>query len=909
LTALSESPSYEELKSIREGLERRVSELEEQLELVAGAPDLLKDAGLFSELFRKAADMIIVTESDPDGMPGRIILANPAALYNLEYSQEEIQKLTLNDILSYNIKEVRKDALYPGTLKYEGLLTARSGKEIHSDVHSHIFMHGEEQYAFAILRDISERQSMEDNLRQSEEKYKRLVESLSDEYIFYAHDKTGMITYLSPSIRRVMGYSQAEAMRNYREFLTDHEMNRHALKCSEESLKGNIQPPFMNELFHRDGSTRIFNNTELPIYNEAGEVVGVEGIAQDITDRVKAEDELRKQQEIFQLLVENIEEVFWIHDLKADSLLYISPRYKEVYGRSTNSLYHNPGSFLKTVHPDDRDFVRKAYQKVAKGKGFDLEYRVVAPDGTEKQIWSRTIIIQDERGKPSLTIGTTLDISDRKKAQREKNLLAAIVENLEDHAVIKDTDLRIIASNPANTRDAGVKAAEQLLGKTDLDIYGDFEHVRQYMEDDRKALELKKGETLVNDQVFVYPSGKKIHSLVKKFPIYDEKSNLIAVASISRDVTDYKNTLEELYKSEENYRLLINNQGEGIAMVDPSDSFLFANPAAEEIFGVPGGKLVGRSLFDFVDDKGKATISEQTERRKTGNKDTYEMEIRQAGGDMKRILITATPQYEAEEFKGTFAVFRDVTDWRLTEENLRKSENELREANAAKDKLFSIIAHDLKNPFNSILGFTDMLVNDHSDYSGEEILTIIKMINEASKQTHNLLENLLNWSRAQTGGISIEPDILDIYEIAEGVLRLYEGSAGEKNLELLNRIKPGTKAWGDANMVASILRNLISNGIKFTRPKGKVTLSTKGSRNNLDIQVADNGIGIPADMLDKLFRIEENNRRSGTTNEEGTGLGLVLCMEFAEMNGGTILVNSKPEKGSTFSLRLPRTER
>jgi PAS domain S-box-containing protein len=530
----------------------------------------------------------------------------------------------------------------------------------------------------------------------------------------------------------------------------------------------------------------------------------------------------------------------------------------------------------------------------------------VDPEGTEKQIWSRAIIIRDKRGKASLTIGTALDISDRKKAQREKDLLAAIVENLEDHAVIKDTDLKIIASNPANTRDSGVKSAEQLLGRTDLEIYGDFEHVRQYMEDDRKALALKKGETLVNDQVFVYPSGKKIHSLVKKFPVYDEKNHLIAVASISRDVTDFKNTLEELYKSEENYRLLINNQGEGIGMVDPSDTFLFANPAAEEIFGVPGGKLVGRSLFDFVDEDGKKTIGEQTERRKTGNKDTYEMEIRQAGGDKKRILITATPQYEDEEFKGTFAVFRDVTDWRLTEENLRKSENELREANAAKDKFFSIIAHDLKNPFNSILGLTDMLVDDPSHYSKEETLTIIKMINEASKQAHNLLENLLNWSRAQTGQISIEPDILDIHKISEEVLGLYEGSASEKNLELLNRIKPGTTAYGDANMVASILRNLISNGIKFTRPKGKVTLSTKGSRNSLDIQVADNGIGMPADMVSKLFLIEENNTRSGTANEEGTGLGLVLCMEFAEMNGGTILVNSKPEKGSTFSLRLPR---
>ena len=902
---MTERPSYEELESIRTGLENRVKKLEKQLEQFTGSPDLLRDTGLFGELFRKAADMIIIAQADQAGMPGKILLANPATLFHLEYSQEEIQKLYFLDLLEGEVTDARKDALYPGALKYEGTFISKSRKAIHTDAYSHIFMHGEKRYAFAVLRDISERQSMEKSLRQSEEKYKRLVESLSDEYIFYAHDKTGMITYLSPSIIRVLGYSPEEAMRNFREFLTDHEMNREALRCSEESLKGNIQPPFMNELFHRDGSTRIFNNTELPIYNGEGEITGVEGIAQDVTDRITAERELKKQEEIFKLLVETIEEVFWIHDLKTDRLLYISPKYREVFGRSTNSLYHNAGSFLKAIHPDDTDYVKKAYKKIAKGKGLDLEYRIIAPDGTEKLIWSRSFIIQDERGRPSLTIGTALDISDRKKAQLEKNMLAAIVENLEDHAVIKDPELKIIASNLANIKDAGVKSADQLIGKTDLEIYGDFEHVRQYMDDDRKALGLKKGETLVNDQVFVYPNGKKIHSLVKKFPVYDDKNHLIAVASISRDVTDYKNTLEELYKSEENYRLLINNQGEGIGMVDPSDKFLFANPKAEEIFGVPEGKLLGKSLFDFVDDAGGKVIREQTERRKAGNKDTYEMGIQQAGGEKRQILITATPQYEEDEFKGTFAVFRDVTDWRLTEENLKKSENELREANAAKDKFFSIIAHDLKNPFNSILGFSDMLLKDYANYDKEEILTIIQMINDASRQAHTLLENLLNWSRAETGRMTIEPASLDVHEMAESVFLLYEGRASEKNLVMNNRVRPGSLAYGDSNMVAYILRNLVSNAIKFTRPRGKITVSTKSVKNNIDILVADDGIGIPGEMFDKLFRIEENIIRPGTANEEGTGLGLVLCMEFAEMNKGTIIVSSKPEKGSTFILRLP----
>ncbi len=620
------------------------------------------------------------------------------------------------------------------------------------------------------------------NLEQQLEQYKRLVESLSGEYIFYAHDTSGMITYLSPSIYMILVYSQEEGMRNFKEFLTDHEMNEDALMHSEESLNGNIQPPFMNEVYHRDGSTRIFYNTEIPIYDENGEISGVEGIAHDITKRMAAEEELRKQEEIFNLLVDTIEEVFWIQDLQKNQLLYISPKYTEVYGRSIKSLYHNPGSFLKAVHPDDREFVIKAYRKIAKGKGLDLEYRITGQGDTEKLIWSRSFVLRDDRKRPSLSIGTAQDITGRKKAQKEKDMLAAIVENVEDHAVIKDTLLKIIASNPANTRAAGKKSADEMIGKTDLEIYGDTEHVRQYMEDDLKVLKMKKGKTLVNDQVFVYPDGQKIHSLVKKFPVYDDKNNLIAVASISRDMTD----------------------------------------------------------------------------------------LRKAGQEIK------------------------------------ESELELRETIAAKDRFFSIIAHDLKNPLNSILGFSELLLKDFSGYDKEEILTFLRMINSSSKQVHNLLENLLNWSGAQTGRMIFEPGSIDVHSAVESVFLHIEGNAWEKNLVIMNMVRPGTLVYADENMVRTILRNLISNAVKFTRPKGKITVRSRNHKECIDILVTDNGIGIPEDILGNLFRIDKKVTRSGTANEEGTGLGLILCKEFAEKNNGSIKVISKAEKGSTFSLRLPR---
>ena len=743
---------------------------------------------------------------------------------------------------------------------------------------------------------LEEQLKKEAELRQLEEKYKRLVESLSEEYIFYLHDSAGMVTYVSPSITKILGYSQEESMRNYREFLTDHEMNQKALNHSRASLKGLVQPPFMNELHHIDGSTRIFYNTELPIYDENGRVTGVEGIAHDVTKKFAAEEELRKQDEILKLLVDTIEEVFWIHDLKTNQLLFISSKYELVFGRTAESLYRNPGSFLKSVHKNDREYLKKAYKRIGKGSGLDMEYRIIDPSGNEKQIWTRSFVIRDHRNKASLSIGTAQDITQRKKSQREKDLLAAIVENVEDHAVIKDTDLKVIASNRANTSAAGKKTADQLIGKTDLEIYGDFDHVRQYMDDDRKAMKLKHGETLVNDQVFMYPDGRKIHSLVKKFPIYDEQHKLIAVAAISRDVTDYKNTLEELYRSEQKYRLLIDNQGEGIGMVDPDDRFIFVNPKAEEIFGMAAGKLVGKTVFDFLSPKNRKFIRDQTDLRKKGAKNTYELEIIRPDKEKRQILVTATPQYEEGEFSGTFAVFRDMTGWKTLE------------TKSATDKFISIIAHDLKNPLSSIMGFSDLLMKDYSSYDPEEVLTFIKMIHGASRQAQNLLNNLLDWSRSQTDRIKFEPTSIDLCQVVESVFKLYKLNAHEKNLYMHNRLSKGTLAYGDQNMVSTIVRNLISNAIKFTRPKGKITVSAKTSRNKTQIIVADTGIGIPEDLTGKLFRIDEQVTRTGTANEEGTGLGLILCTEFARKNGGTLRVSSKPEKGSTFTLRLPRQD-
>jgi two-component system sensor histidine kinase/response regulator len=899
--------SHKDLIREKEELEKKVKKLARELK----EQSILKPEAdsLFSELFNKHSCIILLQKENIGNQPGKIIMANPTAKKTLGYSEEEFRKMNFSDLFDKKTINKPSKELQTGVVfQYEQTLLSKNHKSIPVEIHSHKFDHKGSGYTFIVIYDLTDRKNLTEALRSGEEKFKRIIENLGAEYIFYSHDLHGMTTYISPSVKKLLGYSQEEAQRNFREFMTNEDINKKALLHSELSLKGIRQPPFKSILYHRDGSTRIFYNIEIPVLDESGKTIAVEGMAHDITEALKSEEQLKHQKERFRLLVETIEEVFWIFDLKLDKLLYISPKYEKVYGKPIESLYANPGSFLKTVFSEDIPLVKIAYQQIEKGKGFDLEYRIKTPDGLIRWIWSRSFIIPDDKKKPSLVLGTAFEITDRKRVQLDKNLLAAIVENTEDHAVIKDRNLRIIASNKANTVAAGKKKAEELIGKTDIEVYGDHPHVRQYVEDDKKAMLMKKGETVVNEQIFVYPDGRSIHSLVKKFPVFDEKNKLIAIASISRDITDYKKALQNLSESEKRLRFLIENQAEGIGILDAQNRFTFINQGAEKIFGIEKGKMINKSLPQFVSRETGSQIIKNLKRLNDSDAVSFEISVEKTGENTRIILITATSLRHDDKQTGTFLVFNDITSWKKTEETLLKSEKELRELNAEKDKFFSIIAHDLKNPFHSILNFSDLLLKHYTTYDKEEVLTFIKMIHQSSTQAFNLLDNLLHWSRAQTGRMNLKPAVVDLHNIITKNIYLLEVAAMEKNIQVSHSVKPRTYIFCDENMLSTVIRNLLSNAIKFTRPTGKITIGNREKSRTHEISVTDTGVGIKEEDLGKLFRIDIHYSTTGTANEEGTGLGLVLCREFVNLNNGSIRVISKPGKGSAFFVELPKAQ-
>ncbi|MCL5029385.1 MAG: PAS domain S-box protein [Bacteroidetes bacterium] len=237
---------------------------------------------------------------------------------------------------------------------------------------------------------------------------------------------------------------------------------------------------------------------------------------------------------------------------------------------------------------------------------------------------------------------------------------------------------------------------------------------------------------------------------------------------------------------------------------------------------------------------------------------------------------------------------------------LADSEKMLKELNTSKDKLFSIIAHDLKSPFQPLIGLSEILIEEYDSITKEERDRFIRELNNTIKNQYKLVENLLDWSRIQTGRMEFLPEKINLAESVESNISLLNQNALAKNIELVNLVQNDFFVFADLNMLQSVIQNLISNAIKFTNPDGKVTISSEEKNSHIEISVSDTGVGMSNDVLNNIFRIDKHHSTLGTAQEKGTGLGLIICKELVEKNQGIIWIESEIKKGSKFTFTLKK---
>lgn len=285
-------------------------------------------------------------------------------------------------------------------------------------------------------------------------------------------------------------------------------------------------------------------------------------------------------------------------------------------------------------------------------------------------------------------------------------------------------------------------------------------------------------------------------------------------------------------------------------------------------------------------------------------KNATDMMVKGIGNPPIYAQLTAIVDEENEN--NCLLTVMDISERKQARMELEEVVRQLHILNAQKDKFFSIIAHDLKNPFNAIIGYCELLMIEVAEKNYTPVEEYAGIILDSSVKAMDLLSNLMEWAQSQTGRIIFDPKPLVLNEVVTEVTDMFDQIAHQKNIKIKREISDDVEVLADRNMLSTVIRNLISNAVKFVKPGGEIFIYSEEDANSNIICVKDYGVGIAKHVLEKLFRIDTNYTSMGTNNEKGTGLGLILCKEFVERHGGEIWVETEKDLGSTFFVSLPR---
>lgn len=477
--------------------------------------------------------------------------------------------------------------------------------------------------------------------------------------------------------------------------------------------------------------------------------------------------------------------------------------------------------------------------------------------------------------------------------------LRAITDAAQDAILTMDSNGLISFWNPAAERILGY-SKEEAIGQNlhELIMPSRFaeEHYKAFPVFQKTGKGNAVGKTL--DLNAKCKDGREISIQLSLSAI--NMNNSWHAVGIIRDTTEQKESETALKYREEKYRSLVESMIDGVYRTTPEGRFLEVNNGLVSILGYANkeelmGVDIKKQLY-FNEEDRISDLEEEKAVFQLRKNDGQTIWVEDHGRKVKD---------EKDNIIYHEGVLRDVTDHKLALEEIKRKNEELGQLNSEKDRFFSIIAHDLKTPFNSIIGFSNLLVDIVNDKDYEEVEKISSLIQKSSHRAMDLLMNLMEWSRSQTGRIEFKPKQYDFDIIIDDILDLLNPSAEKKSINLVKQVDSDSLAIVDKDMISTVLRNLISNTIKFSFPESEIIISFKKMNGNIIISIKDTGVGIPKNRINKLFKIDENISTPGTQKEQGTGLGLILCKEFIDKHNGKIWVESSEGSGSNFIISIP----
>ncbi|MGB5287487.1 MAG: PAS domain-containing sensor histidine kinase [Ignavibacteriaceae bacterium] len=456
------------------------------------------------------------------------------------------------------------------------------------------------------------------------------------------------------------------------------------------------------------------------------------------------------------------------------------------------------------------------------------------------------------------------------------------------------------------------KLAESIIGFNSEKIFG--KNIIEFFPDKdtdqfRKILQKSFASPIPNtaEMMIRTADGNNLNvlSMFRCFKDFDTNNEFCVLAII--DFTPQKMKEEIIRDSEERFKNMANTAPVMIWIADVEGLFSFVNKVWLDYSGGELGNQLGINWLNNVhpDDLEKVVNNYQKALR-TKRPFSIEFRFMDKKSKYEWMLIKGKPRYSDENmYLGFIGSCISIHDQKEFEAKISNLNEELVHTIATKDKFFSIISHDLRSPLSGLMGILDILSTDYESLEEKEKREFIKDASVASKTTFTLMENLLEWSRIQTGKINYQPERLKIQRLVESIASLYGQNLKNKEIEFITNISPDIFAFADKSMTETIFRNLISNAIKFTHTGGKITVSSEIENNMAIIKVNDSGVGIEEENIPKLFRVDAGFSTKGTKDESGTGLGLIICKELVEKQEGKIWVKSKKNEGSTFYYSVP----
>ncbi|MBI9052777.1 MAG: PAS domain S-box protein [Bacteroidales bacterium] len=739
------------------------------------------------------------------------------------------------------------------------------------------------------------------SLKESEEKYRKLTENSPD--ITYIYSLNQGALYWSSGVKKLLGFDPNNLKKdtvNWDKAI--HKNDQEKIQDFLKHIKIGENYELEYRIFDVKNNLHWFNDRIFNVYEKDGDTIA-EGRISDITSKKEIENKLKESESKFKAITNTAQDaiilindkgnvVFWN---KASEKIF-QYKEKEIQGKNLHKLI-TPDQYMPSHSKAFKKFV-----KTGKGNALNkiIELSAIRKDGVEIPIELSLSALRLNNSWHS--VGIIRDISNRKLQQEQlqqseerfKNLSKLTFEGIVFHVNTNITDC-----NESFLKLTGY-SREEIIGCNVLKLIHPF---YQSMVTEYIINKISKTYEIV----IIRKNGKEvpIEIVARNFTV--NKKN-IRVAAF-RDITERKKAEIELVESEKKYRLLFENMKEAFALNEiitdknnkPIDyRFIDINPEFEKLTGLKKEDIINKTVLEILPNIEKEWIEKYGSVALTGKSihfENYSQEL-----EKHYDTLAFCPQ------KNQFAViFQDITERKKTEEELKENNIQLKDLNATKDKFFSIIAHDLRGPVNNIVGFSDLLEENHLKYTHEKLSQIIKLMNISANKTYTLLENLLIWSKSQRDKISFNPQTYKCKELIYEVLDEMQHLAIAKNLSINSNTNAKTYTLEiDKDMFKTIFRNLISNAIKFTNEGGEIFIGCgKTTNNEVKFFVKDTGIGIDQVTINKLFKLDHNITTEGTNKEKGTGLGLILCKEFVEKHGGKIWVESKVNEGSTFTFSFP----